>query len=398
PLFYSCNVCLVTYIIQEFGEVLLFSCLETLERQGIGNMKFIHLLPFKEMTFFKVRYLLISFILFFVAILVFVISGLANGLSMNNASAIINMPVHSIYLQKSAEGRIDRSHFTLDLEKLTAKSEAQPIGIQMGAISKVNSEDKLDITFMAVQPGSFLDPDGKSLETNGGNSVLLDRSLSQTIKKGMIVKDARSGISLKVVGFLDDQTFSHTPVALISLDTWEELAGGSNKSEYNGIAINKADLGLEKSISSLYKNGEWVKKDQVVKGIPGYSAEQNSLYMMLSFLIVIALFVLAAFFYIMTIQKTAQFGILKAIGAKSSQLVKSTIFQVIMLSIVSIAAAVAFTKGFMSILPDDIPFIFDFVQMAKFSGLLFIVSIFGSLLSVFNIVKADPIQAMGRVE
>ncbi|MFB5194347.1 ABC transporter permease [Neobacillus sp. KR4-4] len=357
-----------------------------------------YLLPFKEMTFFKVRYLLISFILFFVAILVFVISGLANGLSMNNASAIINMPVHSIYLQKSAEGRIDRSHFTLDLEKLTAKSETQPIGIQMGAISKGNSEEKLDITFMAVKPGSFLKPDRKSLETNGGNSVLLDRSLSETIKKGMIVKDARSGISLKVVGFLDDQTFSHTPVALISLDTWEELAGGSNKSEYNGIAINKVDLGLEKSITSLYKDGEWVKKDQVVKGIPGYSAEQNSLYMMLSFLIVIAMFVLAAFFYIMTIQKTAQFGILKAIGAKSSQLVKSTIFQVIMLSIVSIAAAVAFTKGFMSILPDDIPFIFDFVQMAKFSGLLFIVSIFGSLLSVFNIVKADPIQAMGRVE
>ena len=375
----------------------MFEQYSVCEMKGKVNF-FMYSLPFKEMTFFKVRYLLISFILFFVAILVFVISGLANGLSMNNASSIINMPVHSIYLQKSAEGRIDRSHFTVDLEKLTAKSEAQPIGIQMGAISKVNSEDKLDITFMAVKPGSFLEPDGKSLEANGENSVLLDRSLSGTIKKGMTVKDARSGISLKVVGFLDDQTFSHTPVALISLDTWEELAGGSNKSEYNGIAINKSDLGLEKNIASLIKNGEWVEKDQVVKGIPGYTAEQNSLYMMLSFLIVIAVFVLAAFFYIMTIQKTAQFGILKAIGAKSSQLVKSTILQVIMLTIVSIAAAVAFTKGFMFILPDDIPFIFDFVQIAKFSGLLFIVSIFGSLLSVLNIVKADPIQAMGRVE
>ncbi|MEH7083121.1 ABC transporter permease [Neobacillus drentensis] len=358
-------------------------------------------LPFKEMTFFKVRYLLISFILFFVAILVFVISGLANGLSMNNASSIINMPAHSFFLQKSAEGRIDRSHLTVDIEKLTAKSEAQPIGVQMGAISRVNSENRLDVTFIAVQPGSFLEPerrDGKSLESGRGYSVLLDRSLSGTIKIGMTVKDARSGISLNVVGFLDDQTFSHTPVALISLDTWEELAGGPNKREYNGIAINKSDLGLEKNISSLIKNGEWVEKDQVVKGIPGYTAEQNSLYMMLSFLIVIAVFVLAAFFYIMTIQKTAQFGILKAIGAKSSQLVKSTIFQVIMLTIVSIAAAIAFTKGFMSILPDDIPFIFDLVDIGKFSGLLFLVSVFGSLLSVFNIVKADPIQAMGRVE
>ncbi|MEH7158614.1 ABC transporter permease [Neobacillus drentensis] len=355
-------------------------------------------LPFKEMTFFKVRYLLISFILFFVAILVFVISGLANGLSMNNASSIINMPAQSFYLQKSAEDRIDRSHLRVDLEKLTAKSEAQPIGIQMGAISKVNSEDKLDITFMAVQPGSFLDPAGQGLETREENAVFLDRSLSGTVKKGMIVEDARSGVSLKVAGFLDDQTFSHTPVALISLGTWGEIAGRSGKSEFNGIAISKENVRVKKEIASLMKNGEWVEKDQVVKGIPGYTAEQNSLYMMLSFLIVIAVFVLAAFFYIMTIQKTVQFGILKAIGAKSSQLVKSTIFQVIMLTIVSIAAAVAFTKGFMEILPDDIPFIFDFVQIAKFSGILFLVSIFGSLLSVLNIVKADPIQAMGRVE
>jgi hypothetical protein len=37
---------LVTYIIQEFGEVLLFSCPETLGRQGIENMKFIHVINF----------------------------------------------------------------------------------------------------------------------------------------------------------------------------------------------------------------------------------------------------------------------------------------------------------------------------------------------------------------
>jgi putative ABC transport system permease protein len=362
---------------------------------------FMYFVPIKEMTFFKVRYLLISFILFFVAILVFVISGLANGLSMNNASSIINMPADSFYLQESAEGRIDRSHLTIDIEKLTATSDLQPIGVQMGAISKINSEDKLDITFMAIKPGSFLEPDGrdgKSLETGGENSVLLDHSLSGTIKIGTIVKDARSGIILKVVGFLENQTFSHTPVALISLDTWKEISGGLDKTEYNGIAINKANSSLKEDVSRIVKNGEWVEKEQVVKGIPGYTAEQNSLYMMLSFLIVIAVFVLAAFFYIMTIQKTAQFGILKAIGAKSSQLVKSTIFQVIILTIVSIVGAVAFTKGFMELLPDEIPFIFDLVQIAKFSGILFLVSIFGSLVSIFNIVKADPIQAMGRLE
>ncbi|WP_342431871.1 FtsX-like permease family protein [Neobacillus sp. FSL H8-0543] len=354
------------------------------------------------MIFFKIRYLLISFILFFVAILVFVISGLANGLSMNNASSIINMPVDAFYLQKNSDERLDRSHLEIDLGNFPVKGEAQPIGIQMGALSPLNSDDKLDVTFMAVSAGGFLEPDaieGKGLETSAENSVLLDRSLkSETIKIGTRVKDARSGAMLKVAGFIDDQTYSHTPVALISIETWEAMSGGSESSELNAIVIKKDNPELKQGVSSLINNGEWVEKDKVVKGIPGFTAEQNSLYMMLSFLIVIAVFVLAAFFYIMTIQKTAQFGILKAIGAKSSVLVKSTIFQVILLTIVNIALAVGFTRGFMVVLPDDIPFIFDIVQIAKFSGILFLVSIFGSLLSVFNIVKADPIQAMGRLE
>lgn len=356
-----------------------------------------YFLPFKEMLFFKVRFLLISFILFFVAILVFVISGLANGLSMNNASSIINLKADSFYLQKNAENRLDRSHINIDLKKLGSKDKVQPMGIQMGAVSKKGSDNKFDITFMAVKPGGFLEPDvveGKGLVSEEENTVLLDRSLkNEGVKIGDIVKDARSGIELEVAGFIDDNTFSHTPVAIISLQTWEAFS-----SEYSAIVLKDNDPLVKEEVANLVENGEWASKEIVVKGIPGYTAEQNSLYMMLSFLIVIAVFVLAAFFYIMTIQKTAQFGILKAIGAKSSLLVKSTIFQVVLLTVINITAAVGFTRGFMAVLPEDIPFIFDMNQILKFSGILFFVSIFGSLLSVFNIVKADPIQAMGRLE
>jgi putative ABC transport system permease protein len=359
-------------------------------------------LPFKEMTFFKVRYLLISFIIFFVAVLVFIINGLANGLAMNNASSIINMPASSFYLQKNVEGRIDRSHLQINLEKVQSKSGVEPIGIQMGALSQVGSDNQLDVTFMAMKEGGFLKPDvmeGEDFITGVKNEVLLDRSLkSEKVKIGSIVKDARTGIKLKVSGFIHDQTFSHTPVAIVSFDTWGSLSGGPQNSKYNAVVSKNNDTVSRKEISKLVEGGVWVNKETVIKGVPGYTAEQNSLMMMLSFLIIIAVFVLAAFFYIMTIQKTSQFGILKAIGAKSSYLIKSTIVQVILLTLFSIATAVGFTRIFKAVLPIDIPFIFDLMQIIKFSGILFLVSIFGSLLSVFNITRADPVQAMGRLE
>jgi putative ABC transport system permease protein len=359
-------------------------------------------IPIKEMVFFKVKYLLISFILFFLAILVFVINGLANGLSMDNASSIINMPAKTLLLQENAKERIDRSQLRLDLAALKKYDEAQPIRIKMGALSTDHSTNKLDISFMAVNSGSFLEPEvveGKGLKESSAGSAVVDQSLkSQTVRIGTIVKDEQSGMELKISGFTEGHTFSHTPVVLVSLETWDQMISPKEKDVYSAIVLKNDSLELQQEISSLVDNGEWVDKQQVVKGIPGYTAEQNSLYMMLSFLVVIAVFVLGAFFYIMTIQKTAQFGILKAIGAKSSHLVKSTIFQVIILTLVNITAAIGFTRVFMMVLPAGIPFIFDITQILTFSGILFLVSVFGSLLSVTNIVKADPVQAMGRLE
>jgi putative ABC transport system permease protein len=363
---------------------------------------FMFSLPIKEMVFFKVKYLLISFILFFLAILVFVITGLANGLSMDNASSIINMPAKTLLLQENAKERIDRSQLKLDRADLKKYDEAQPIRIKMGALSTDHSTNKLDITFMAVNSGSFLEPEvveGKGLKESSAGSAVVDQSLkSQTVRIGTIVRDEQSGMELEITGFTRGHTFSHTPVVLVSLETWDQMISPKEKDVYSAVILKNNSSELQKEISSLVENGEWIAKQQVVKGIPGYTAEQNSLYMMLSFLIVIAVFVLGAFFYIMTIQKTAQFGILKAIGAKSSHLVKSTIFQVIILTLLNIAAAIGFTRVFMMVLPNGIPFIFDITQILTFSGILFLVSVFGSLLSVTNIVKADPVQAMGRLE
>lgn len=353
----------------------------------------------KEMTFYKVRYLLILFILFFVASLVFIISGLANGLSMDNASSIKKINAESFFLDKDSENRIDRSKIKMgEISEDIFSANLQPLGVSMTSIGIEKSDKDIEVTLMAINSTSFLEPiikEGKGFFNNKVNEVVLDASLKQEgIKIGQIVRDEKSGASLEVIGFTNEQTFSHTPVAFITFDTWKEI---NIEPFYSAIVVKNSTNSME-DISNKVNDGVWIEKDLVVKGIPGYEAEQNSLFMMLAFLIVIAVFVLAAFFYIMTIQKTNQFGILKAIGAKTAFLCKSTLLQVVILTIISLIAAVGFTWVIFLVLPEDIPFLFDPIQIAKFSGIIAIVSIFGSLLSTFNIIQADPIQAMGRME
>ncbi|MFJ8260986.1 ABC transporter permease [Rummeliibacillus sp. NPDC094406] len=359
-------------------------------------------LSLKEIQFFKLRYILIGFILFFISSLVFIISGLANGLANDNASAMKNMQATSYYLAKDSENRLDRSHFSANDVAKMDNDHAQAFGLQMMSLKDTDSKKKVDVTLMGLNPEKFIMPtviDGKSLNTTTKNTVVADKTLQkQGVKIGDKLYEENTKTTFTVVGFTENQTYSHTPVVFMNNKSWNAFFGGKDHASYNAIAVQNDSRNTKADVEKHVADGKWIVKDDVVKKIPGYDAEQSSLNMMLAFLIVIAVFVLAAFFYIMTIQKVNQFGILKAIGAKNGFLIGSTMLQVLVLSIISISLAIGFAFILQKIMPNGIPFVFDFALIMKFGGVLLAVSLLGALFSSTSIVKADPLQAMGRVE
>ncbi|MOA32517.1 FtsX-like permease family protein [compost metagenome] len=120
--------------------------------------------------------------------------------------------------------------------------------------------------------------------------------------------------------------------------------------------------------------------------------------MIVTFLLIIVVFVLGAFFYIMTIQKSNQFGILKAIGATNRFLILSTVIQVIALSLLSIGLAIGFAAILKMVMPDGMPFVFDIGLITQYSLIMLGIALLGAGLSGAGIVKADPLQAMGRAD
>lgn len=83
---------------------------------------------------------------------------------------------------------------------------------------------------------------------------------------------------------------------------------------------------------------------EAISGIPGFKEEQGALTM-ISFFVVIAAFVQAVFFYVITLQKMNQYGIIKAIGASTSYLARNLIRQVLLLAVVAVAVSIGLTFG-----------------------------------------------------
>lgn len=366
-------------------------------------------LALRELKHAKMRYLLIALIMVLIAWLVLFVSGLAQGLSSDNASSIQNMNADYLILQNESDHRITRSTL-LDaqlqgIREFTDEASTSPLGVQMTAVTKAGEAKKLDATLFAVETDGFLAPEiveGRMMDADTLNEAVVDLSFKESgVALGDVLEEQMSGQQLKVIGFTKGQSFSHSPVIHVNLDEWSSLratgsrGGSGDDIQYNAIALI-ADSVKAAQISESIAGIEVITLDQALQGIPGYKEEQGSLLMMVAFLFVIAAFVLAVFFYVITIQKMNQFGVLKAIGASSKYLARNIITQVLTLAITSLAVSIGLTYGVSAILPSSMPFDLSPQLVLLCSALFLAVAVIGSLLSLYRVVKIDAIEAIGR--
>ncbi len=369
-------------------------------------------LAIREMRFAKVRYSLIAIIMLLVSFLVLFVTGLARGLAYDNAASIQNMDATHFIMEKDSDHRFTRSQLNDEVVQqaslIAGKENVQPLGVKMATMTAEGTTDKLDMTLFGMSPEGWLLPkvtEGEAIASGGTGQVLVDRKLKDAgIGLGTVLVDQASGLKWTVSGFVSQESFSHSPAVFLNEDDWQQLqmmtsarpgVTSSANSTYNAAAI-KANEYQTEQLGAVLANAEIVTKADAISAIPGYKAEQGSLWMMIIFLFIISSFVLAVFFYVITIQKSSQFGILKAIGARSGYLVRSVAVQVLLLSAGSLAVSGLMIQAIVAILPSGMPFQLQFSTMALTSIAFIAMSLAGSLLSVWKVSKISALDAIGR--
>jgi putative ABC transport system permease protein len=371
-------------------------------------------LALKELKHAKFRYLMMSIIIILIAWLVFILSGLGNGLSTLSAATIKNLNANYVIYEKNAGATFSKSIISADLTNEIRKNknvkDAASFGSSMASVSKEKTEDsskKTDVALIGIEKSSFIEPnviEGKQLSTDQKFGVLANISLKDAgYKVGDELLVSNSKMKLKIMGFVENETFNHLPVLFMNIDTWRDYqyaAPGSDNDIHNpvqAIILKAPQLDaakLDKEVHGI----ETVTKSVAVKGMPGYKEENGTILMMLVFLIVISAFIVAVFFYVITIQKTAQFGVMKAIGASNKFISKAIVAQVFILSFFGIVVGIAFTYLTALAFPENMPFDLDAKLVGIYALGLLVISLLSSIISVRQITKIDPLTALGRVE
>ena len=353
-------------------------------------------LAFRELGQSKLRYILISLIMIAVLFLVFFITGLANGLGYGDSSSIRNMNADDIVMNKDADGALLKSALTQkQVDDITKQldQKASPIAMNISSIIKGNDK-AVDVAYFSIDKDNYPNLDtveGKNISELTGNEVVVDTSIKVfgDFKIGDTIVDKKTGKEMTIAGFTKDQTYSMAPVVFADFNQGLNLLFGNQKS-YNAVVYSgsKADI-------SGY---DTLTKDEAVKAIPGYKETQGSLMMIVVFLFIISAFVSTVFFYVITIQKLHQFGILKAIGATTGYISKSIIIQVILITMTGLIFSSLLVYGMTQVIPESMPFRISPTLVGGTATLFLVLNLLGALLSVVKAAKTDAIEAIGRVQ
>lgn len=343
-------------------------------------------LGLEEMKYFKLRYTLVVGVIVLVAYVAFMLSGLANGLAQGVRQGVDQWDATSIVLSNDANKSLNASSLVMDdLNQVEAKQK-EPLGQYAGALNKTgqNKEtDKINISLFGVTENSTIKPDlveGRYFK-NSGEIIIPQNLVDKGIKLGDTVKIGKLDKELKVVGITKQNSFSIVPLIYTSLDQWQELKFGriieGDAAPINGIVVRSTKT----SAIKLKDTDDHLAKyeiEEFIEKLPGYSEQNLTLNAMIYFLFVITAAIIGIFIYVMTLQKTSLFGVMKAQGISNGYIIKSIIAQTFILGVMGVLIGVVLTLLTNLVLPSAMPFELDSTNLVIYSIVLIIVAVLGA--------------------
>ena len=347
------------------------------------------------------RFALLGVVIALVALLSTVLSALATGLVTDGISGLRALPFDHLALQDGSESTFSRSTLKSDtLEKFEGLDgvKATPLGASFVNAASTDGGPNLDLTLFGVSPDSFLveRPEARAALDGPPGLVLAHELEEQGVKVGDTYTLGGSDVELPVLGFTFAGTYGHAPIAFTSLETWQKVQFGDGADgRFAAVALTGGtDQQLEKAATATHT--DVLTKKEAYAGSPGYTAETTTMSLIRGFLLVISALVIGAFFTVLTVQRTRQIGLLKAMGATNGYILRDGIGQMAILVVLATAIGVALGCTLVFFMGrGDAPVELSVPAVTTVVVSLVVAGVLGSLVAFKRITGVEPAIALG---
>ncbi|WP_268912504.1 ABC transporter permease [Lentilactobacillus sp. SPB1-3] len=348
-------------------------------------------LALKEMRHEKLRYGLIISMVVLIGYLIFILTSLAIGLARQNTLTVDSWNARTVVMNKDSNISLDQSMITKNqVGKLNSN---QALIGQAPVVTKASNRKNESARFLGINSNQFIYKQLKLTQghrpQNANQIVVDDQFKTDGYKLGDKLTMNSNSDEYEIVGFMHDQKYSISPVIYGSISTWQKLKSVSSNIIGSGIIVKRGNPKFDSKYLKSYSMSTFINE------LPGYSAQNTTFGFMIGFLMVISLVVIAVFLYILTMQKIANYAVLRAQGIPSKVLVNATIAQSLIIVISGLVLSGILTLLTAQSLPIGVPMYFDIPILSAVTVGMIVISIVAALIPIRTIVKVDPVTVIG---
>ena len=354
------------------------------------------------------RFVAATAVLTLVALLLCFLGALLDGLTNSATAAFRAQDGDLVVFSDTSEDSLLRSRITpevrSEVEGVDGVAAAGGLGVvQLGA--RQPGGDDRDLVDVALF-GYELAPDGVPEPPPTGQAWADDVLEAQGVEEGdeLLVGPARTPV--EVAGFVSDTTYVGQGSLWATPETWREaltqnrpdaqLADGTFQALVvqvdDGADVDEVATAIDEATGST----STLTTTAAAEALGGVREQRTTFNQIIGITVLISVVVVALFFALLTVERTGLYGVLKAVGARSSTLFAGLVLQALVVTAIAGAVGSAVAVAFQLLIPPGtIPFDLTTGRVALSIVLLLVAAVVGCAFSLRRVVRIDPASAIG---
>ncbi|MEE8602048.1 ABC transporter permease [Euzebya tangerina] len=342
-------------------------------------------------------------------VLLVVLGGFLDGLELGQTGAYRAHDGDLLAFTEDVDLQIQRSRVDAELADAVAAVDGVA---EVGQLSQIlttagTAAADQDVTGVAVF--------GYQLATDvipappGGGAAVVDQQLGETLglQVGDVIEVGPTAVQVTVDALVDDLSQGAATIWLDQGD-WRNLVEQANPTALPPPGVSQAlvvrpagDLSeaagveLANEVTDAVDGVEAATIPTTIESLDVVQQQSSTFAGIISVTFAVTLLVVALFFALITLERTALYAVLKALGARTTDLLVGISVQAIVISLVALLAGLGLSLAFSAALPPDLPVRLVPTRLAAIAAGTVVTALIGSLFTLRRILAIDPAEAIG---
>lgn len=364
-------------------------------------------LALREMRRAVIRYTVLVVAIGLLVFLILFQQALQDGLITSFVGGVRNQSapvlVYSVDAQRTLQGSVIPPPLEQTIRAVDGVGSTALVG-QSTFTVRIAERDETDAAIIGTDDQELFQPTSLSngrRPSAAGEAVGSDADFSIGDEVQVIPTPPGDPVKVTVVGVATDIQLSVTPTLFTDLETFDAAVQAINPDAStvlpNAIALTPAtgvsNAELVAAVNDAAPDAEALTRADAADKSPGVAQVKQSFQVIFLLFGLVVPLVTGLFFLIITLQKSGSLTLLRAMGARSSVLVRALLVQVLIVIALGLAVGIGLYYPLSQARVGGLSLRFNGTVVLVWSSILLVLGLVSALASMRRVLQIDPIEA-----